>query len=135
MRGGADLYVIQAHTTGAFKVGRSSDVATRLRQLQTGCPYTLRILLVLKNQGHREREMHQRLRGYESQQEVGGEWFIEPGLPSLGDEVYELLDPCAIEAWWRTSSGVVHPPGPPRGWVADRDALLRPKGSTRETGP
>ncbi len=126
MRGGADLYIIQAHTTGAFKVGRSSDVEARLKQLQTGSPYTLRIILVLKNQGIREREMHHRLRGYESQQE-GGEWFIEPGLPSLGDEVYELLDICALEDWWRTAVGRVHPVGPPRGWHAERMGLIRPR--------
>lgn len=126
MRGGADLYVLQSGTTGAFKVGRSSDVATRLKQLQTGSPYTLRIILVLQGQGHREREIHRRLRGYESQQK-GGEWFIEPGLPSLGDEVYELLDPCAMEDWWKTTVGRVHPVQPPRGWSAERMALIRPR--------
>lgn len=126
MRGGAHLYIIQSGTTGAFKVGRSSDVQARLKQLQTGSPYTLRIILVLEGQGHRERELHHLLRGYESQQE-GGEWFIEPGLPSLGDDVYELLDDCALEDWWRTSAGRVHPPRPPRGWVAERLALGRPR--------
>ena len=126
MIGGAHLYIIQSHTTGAFKGGRSSDVGARLRQLQTGSPYTLRIILVLENQGHLERELHRRLRGYESQQE-GGEWFIEPGLPSLGDEVYELLDTCALEDWWRTSAGRVHTPMPPRGWAAGQRALIRPR--------
>jgi len=126
MRGGKHLYIVQSGTTGAFKVGRSSDVEARLKQLQTGSPYTLRIILVLKGQGHLERELHRRLRGYESQQE-GGEWFIEPGLPSLGDEVYELLDICALEDWWRTAAGRVHPVRPPRGWVAERRALIQPR--------
>jgi hypothetical protein len=117
MRGGAHLYVVQSHTTGAFKVGRSSNVQARLKQLQTGSPYDLRIILVLKNQGAREREIHRRLRGYKSQGGNGGEWFIEPGLPSLGDELYELLDPCVMESWWETAAGPIHPPGPPRGWM------------------
>ena len=120
MRGGAHLYIIQSHTTGAFKVGRSSDVETRLKQLQTGSPYKLRITLVLENQGTREREIHRRLRGYESQSDDGGEWFIEPGLPSIGDELYERLDPCVFDCWWETAAGPIHPPGPPRGWLAGR---------------
>ena len=120
MRGGAHLYIIQSHTTGAFKVGRSSDVETRLKQLQTGSPYKLRIILVLENQGTREREIHRRLRGYESQSDDGGEWFIEPGLPSIGDELYERLDPCVFDCWWETAAGPIHPPGPPRGWLAGR---------------
>jgi hypothetical protein len=120
MKGGAHLYIIQSHTTGAFKVGRSSDVEARLKQLQTGSPYTLRIILVLENQGHREREIHQLLRGYESQQADGGEWFIEPGLPSIGDNLYDLLDPCVFDCWWETDAGPIHPPGPPRGWISHR---------------
>lgn len=119
MKGGTHLYVIQSKVTGAFKVGRSSDVPRRLKQLQTGSPYELRIILVIENQGHREREIHRRLHGYESQGADGGEWFIEPGLPSLGDDLYELLDPCVFEGWWETEVGPVHPPGPPRGWLVN----------------
>ena len=115
MRGGAHLYIMQQHATGAFKVGRSSDVEARLKQLQTGSPYKLRIVLVLENQGTREREIHRRLRGYKSQSDDGGEWFIEPGLPSIGDDLYERLDPCVLECWWETAAGPIHPPGPPRG--------------------
>ena len=117
MKGGAHLYVIQSHTTGAFKVGRSSDVQARLSQLQVGSPFDLRIVLILENQGHREREIHKRLEGYESQSGTGGEWFIEPGLPSLGDDLYDKLDACVYDLWWETSAGSVHPPGPPRGWT------------------
>ena len=119
MKGGEHLYVIQSKVTGTFKVGRSSDVQTRLKQLQTGSPYDLRIVLVLENQGHREREIHRRLHGYEGQSADGGEWFIEPGLPSIGDDLYELLDICALEGWWMTEVGPVHAPGPPRGWIGD----------------
>lgn len=126
MRGGAHLYVIQSFCTGAFKVGRSSDVQARLKQLQTGSPYDLRIILTLENQGQREREIHRRLKGYESQGGDGGEWFIEPGLPSIGDELYELLDPCVFESWWETAAGPIHPSGPPRGWMGNRLRNHRP---------
>ena len=115
---GTSLYILQQHTTGAFKVGRSSDVPARLKQLQTGSPYDLRIILVVKGQGTREREIHRRLRGYESQTGDGGEWFIEPGLPSIGDELYVRLDPCVSDCWWETAAGPLHPPGPPRGWLS-----------------
>lgn len=114
---GNSLYVIQSKVTGAFKVGRSSNVPERLKQLQTGSPYDLRIILVLENQGGREREIHRRLRGYESQSTEGGEWFIEPGLPSIGDDLYQHLDPCVFECWWETEAGIIHPPGPPRGYA------------------
>lgn len=120
MIGGADLYIIQSKVTGAFKVGRSSDVPTRLKQLQTGSPYELRVILVLPGEGRREREIHRRLRGYESQGDATGEWFVEPGLPSIGDTLYEKLDPCVFECWWETDAGMVHIPGPPRGWLRGR---------------
>lgn len=120
MKGGAHLYIMQSKVTGAFKVGRSSNVENRLKQLQTGSPYELRVILVLEDQGSQEREIHRRLRGYESQDTEGGEWFIEPGLPSIGDELYEKLDPCVFDGWWETEAGPIHPPGPPRGWLSPR---------------
>ena len=126
MIGGAHLYIIQSACTGAFKVGRSSNVDVRLKQLQTGSPFDLRIVLVLPNQGYRERELHHKLRGYESQSNDGGEWFIEPGLPSIGDELYEKLDPCVFECWWETAAGPVHPPGPPRGGLRKKHTPILP---------
>jgi len=126
MKGGEHLYVVQSHTTGAFKVGRSSNVEKRLKQLQTGSPYHLRVILILPGQGHRERELHRKLKGYESQSNDGGEWFIEPGLPSIGDDLYDLLNPCVFENWWETAVGPIHPPGPPRGWLSTPRSHHRP---------
>lgn len=127
MRGGAHLYVIQSHTTGAFKVGRSSDPERRLRDLQVGSPFELRIILVVENAGWRERRVHHALRGYRSQGTYKGEWFIEPGLGSLPDDLYDLLDLEVVNSWWETAAGPIHPPGPPRGWMAGRIDLTRPR--------
>ena len=121
MRGGEHLYIIQSAVTGAFKVGRSSNVEARLKQLQTGSPYDLRIICTLENQGYKEKRIHRRLKGYESQTHHGSEWFIEPGLASLGDDIYGLLNPCAIDLWWETERGAIHSPGPPKGWGVDFD--------------
>ena len=57
----SDLYIIQAHTTGAFKVGRTNNVKRRIDELQTGCPYRIKLLLLLEFKGHLEKRLHQRL--------------------------------------------------------------------------
>ncbi len=113
MRGGAHLYIVQSAVTGAFKVGRSSNPERRLKELQTGSPYKLKIILVLENQGHRERRLHNRLMGYRSQGTYQGEWFIEPGLASLPDDVYEKFDLEDVNTWWESDKGPLDAPGPP----------------------
>ena len=95
---GSDLYIIQSAVTGAFKVGRSADPARRLKQLQTGSPYELRIVLVVKNGGSQEKDIHKCLVGYEGG--GGSEWFHEKGLSNIGDELYDLVDPCVFDDWW-----------------------------------
>jgi len=112
MRGGAHLYILQSHTTGAFKVGRSSDVERRLQDLQVGSPFKLRIILVARNQGKREKTVHRALHGYRSQGTYKGEWFVEPGLGSLPDDLYAMLDLDIVNTWWVTAAGPIHVPGP-----------------------
>lgn len=107
------MYIIQSHTTGAFKVGRSSDPERRLRELQTGSPYKLKLILVLRDEGHREKALHDRLSGYRSQGTYQGEWFVEPGLVSLPDDVYEQLDLEVVNSWWESDKGPLDVLGPP----------------------
>lgn len=95
---GRDLYIIQQAKTGNIKVGRSSDVHRRLQNLQTGSPYRLRIILHVPDQGIREREIHQRMRGRGTRWD--GEWFEEGALSELPDEYYERLD-LEQQDWWR----------------------------------
>jgi len=114
MIGGEHLYLIQSFCTGAFKVGRSSNPERRLRDLQVGSPFKLKIILVVKNQGTREKRVHDALHAFRSQGEYEGEWFIEPGLGSLPDDLYAMLDLEDVNTWWETELGPVHPPGPLR---------------------
>ena len=111
---GSSLYIIQSRITGAFKIGRSSKPERRLKELQTGSPYELRIILVLKDQGHEELELHRRLKRYLSQGRMKGEWFSEPGLASLPDHIYEQLDLEVVNTWWEGERGPVEAPGPPK---------------------
>ena len=40
-----DLYIIQCDKTGAFKVGISTNVERRIKNLKTGCPYEIKLIL------------------------------------------------------------------------------------------
>jgi hypothetical protein len=102
MLGGEHLYVIQMAVTGAFKVGRTSNVDRRLRELQTGAPHRLRLLLLARDQGHRERAIHERLSRYRCR--IGsGEWFHEDGIGELPDNIYECIPVETLEDvdWWQ----------------------------------
>lgn len=98
MISGKHLYLIQMDRTGVFKVGRSSNVRRRLREIQTGCPYKVRIILVLELFGYLEKEIHRKLSAYRTRR-YRGEWFEEEGLASLPDWIYEKLDLEKL-SWW-----------------------------------
>jgi hypothetical protein len=65
------IYVIQA---GEFvKIGVATDVAKRIQELQTGCPYNLKLVVAVpcKNAYASERSVHDRLQAFHTR----GEWF------------------------------------------------------------
>ena len=99
---GRDLYVIQMAKTGDLKIGRSGDVHRRLGELQVGCPHKLKILICVPDQGHRERELHQRLRNYQNRG-GRGEWFSEECVGSIPDDIWELIPEEILEDpdWWK----------------------------------
>lgn len=105
------LYLMQSAGTGAIKIGRSDDVERRRCQLQTGCPYEIRVLLILEDQGCQEKNLHRRLRSYSTRQ-LQGEWFHESALGELPSWVYDRFTPETLEMinsdWWRCVSD----PGP-----------------------
>lgn len=73
-RGGwSFVYVLQAGKTGPIKVGRAFSVGDRMRDLQTGCPYTLHLrhLLPAVDAHLAERYFHKRL----ARDKTHGEWF------------------------------------------------------------
>ena len=83
--------------TGDIKVGRSKDPYQRLKQLQTGCPHPLKVILHIPNEGHKEREIHRRMRYRGTRSD--GEWFEEGALAELPLEMYEMIDLDAQD-WW-----------------------------------
>jgi len=97
-----DLYVIQMAVTGDLKIGRSSNVKNRLKQLQTGAPHRLKVILIAEGQGHRESQLHQSLRAYRNRGQRG-EWFQEDALGSLPADLYNLIPVEILEDpdWWK----------------------------------
>jgi hypothetical protein len=97
-----DLYVIQMAVTGDLKIGRSKNVGNRLKQLQTGAPHRLKIILVAKGQGHRERKLHQALRTYRNRGQRG-EWFSEEAFGSIPVDLYDMIPVEVLDDpdWWK----------------------------------
>lgn len=101
MRGvnGSDLYIFQMAETGDVKVGRSKNVSQRIKQLQTGCPHKLRLILHAPGEGHRERALHRAMRYRGTRRD--GEWFEEGALAELPADLYERLLHMDDQDWWR----------------------------------
>jgi hypothetical protein len=112
--GARHLYIIQSSHHGAFKVGRSDDPAQRLKQLQTGSPYPLKLVLVLEDMGRLETQLHRRLAHGKTR--GGEEWFDYDVLPELPDWIYNQLDLDQVNWWWcggvpkNTEPGLSPPP-------------------------
>lgn len=92
---GTHLYVMQSDVTGAVKIGRSSNPAKRLQELQTGSPYRLRLLASFEGKGPMELGLHRDLERFRLK--MKGEWFAAECLPNLPDWLYEQLP---FEDWW-----------------------------------
>lgn len=107
---GTDLYVIQMAVTGDIKVGRSKNPKARLKQLQTGCPHPLKIILHIPDKGHKESEIHRRMR-YRSTR-TQSEWFEEGALAELPLDMYEMLDLDDQDWWVETRTTPVPKPMP-----------------------
>ena len=120
---GRDLYIIQMANTGEIKVGRSKDVHKRLKQLQTGSPHRLRLILHAPGQGKREAVIHRMMR--ERRTRYDGEWFEEGALAELPVDLYELLNHMDDPDWWNPD--VPRPtPRPEPHWfdtLVDEDVL------------
>ena len=71
-----DLYVLQYSTVwDCVKIGRSSNVQRRIRQLEEGHNFRIVLLAIYPGKGHLERRVHQRLKRYQSNVGAGNEWF------------------------------------------------------------
>jgi hypothetical protein len=85
--GGTHLYIVQSRITGALKIGRSDNPPRRLRQLQVGCPYTLRLILRGENLGREEHRVHDAMRAHRTRW-AEGEWFHESGIGDIPIDVW-----------------------------------------------
>jgi len=73
------IYFIQCGTNGPIKIGYTNkDVKERLSQLQTACPYELKLLWVTDGDQEDEQKMHESLK----HENIRGEWF-RPGKDVL----------------------------------------------------
>jgi hypothetical protein len=64
-----DLYFIRCGN--AVKIGHTANIVQRLANMQVNTPHELDCLLLLKGQGHEERQWHERFRA----DQIRGEWF------------------------------------------------------------
>jgi len=97
---GEHLYIVQSDKTGAIKIGRSGRVDARVRELQTGSPYRLKLLVTVPERGDLEKELHEwlapfRIRRYD------GEWFSYESLGSLPTWLYEMMPLEEMHDWWQ----------------------------------
>lgn len=84
------LYIMQQHHTNLIKIGRSNNPQKRLKQLQTGSPYVIKMLKIFTGLGNMERELHALLSDYRIRN--NGEWFDSECLAELPTWMYECLD-------------------------------------------
>lgn len=83
-RGDKRVYFALAEDQQLVKIGVGRNVWKRLEQIQTSCPYKLRIVAVLEDGHLKEQELHRRFAAYRLQ----GEWFRYEGeLKSFIDEI------------------------------------------------
>jgi hypothetical protein len=68
--GTAGVYAIEC-VPGYVKIGRARNVAARMHELQTGCPFELKLLAVLSTNPEDETSFHRRF----ARDRRHGEWF------------------------------------------------------------
>lgn len=86
------LYVIGNKSKDVCKIGISTNPDKRLKQLQTGCPYKLSILAIVKGMDYEsERNLHKRYSEYR----INGEWFRIRGeiKKLIGDKKENKIKP------------------------------------------
>lgn len=66
------IYLIKTKDNDFYKIGYTSDcINKRLKSIQTGCPYKLKVINKIKGKWEQERILHTLFKEYRTQ----GEWF------------------------------------------------------------
>ena len=81
------IYFIQCGENGPIKIGYTqADPKHRLKQLQIGCPYKLKLIFVYQdNDRESESDIHAEFEDYR----MRGEWFLPTG------RIYDFIDAVA----------------------------------------
>lgn len=65
------VYFIQGESGGPIKIGYTTDIERRLKDLQTGYPDILKLLMAFRGNQEYEKALHKQLQPYR----LSGEWF------------------------------------------------------------
>lgn len=79
------VYVIQAQGTSLCKLGVTTDLASRLRSIQTGCPHKCVVLATWPGSTRLEAKLHKHFAGYRR----AGEWFELPAF--CGRQIWDIV--------------------------------------------
>jgi hypothetical protein len=86
-----NLYFVQTDCAeGHIKIGVGANVIYRIAQMQTGCPYTLKLLKIVRNASHFEKALHAEF----AADNLHGEWFRKTDRLLQVIDVLEGFDPC-----------------------------------------
>ena len=69
------VYVLGNEEQAICKIGYSTNPLNRMSSVQTGCPYKLKFLLIIKGNMLMEQELHKKY----ANQRLNGEWFSYSG--------------------------------------------------------
>lgn len=69
------IYVVGNEEQSICKIGYSTNPTNRISGIQTGCPYKLKFLLIIKGNMLMEQELHKKY----AKQRLNGEWFSYSG--------------------------------------------------------
>lgn len=102
------VYFVEAVGTGRVKIGFSDNWRARVNDLQVGCPFPLRRLLVIPGTITLESEMHLRFRDHRIQ----GEWFtlcpeIEAFLAGECKAGLVMVSIKSVSEWLRVSRNTI----------------------------
>jgi hypothetical protein len=78
----AGVYAIEC-VNGYVKIGRARSISQRMHELQTGCPFELKLLAILSTDPNDESAFHKRF----AADRRHGEWFVmSPGIQKAIEE-------------------------------------------------
>lgn len=99
------IYIIANLEFKVCKIGFSNNVHSRLIQIQTGCPFPLKIYKIFKGTMKQEKRLHQKYKDFR----LSGEWFrfdgiLKNNIDVMKGEVNEMIDTNKKIKWNRINN-------------------------------